>query len=632
MGSPGPTGETVSDSPPLVSDPASSPVRRALSGRPGDLAAWLTLGLAVVATLATLPLIWTPLQLQHYRSKMHPEWHLYLVGAQLLAMPFFLLIGRLPRSKRGWFVFVIANLEIAALAGLSALDLLNLAAIHVLVLGLRLAILSLWLFVLVGIPVVIWRLSTRRSRPAVNGSTIGKLWLSALVFLLAAEPSAALLGHVLDNPNRLTHPKDLPAPLPNELHVAFVGESTMAGFPYLKFGIPKVVGWQLAQMYPDRKVVLDDLSAVGLNLRTALARLEKLTVRPQLLLLYSGHNEFFYNVEELATNLDTPWERFDWLFEWSPLFRVLDQRISRQIGVQELEGQGTRSLVDRPIASPEACQKRLARFDAQLEQLAQWGRRLDIAQLWFIPAGTEADYAPSRSCLDHAPTDAEREAIETIEQQGRSLQNQGRWQEADEKYRAALERYPGFAEFHFQLAECLMHLGKSAQAVPHYAQALESDGRPVRMTRAWRHAVAQVAERHAIPLVDSDAVLRPHTPSGILDRSVFLDYVHPNLRAYFDLGMAGVERIRGDNLVLRKLGQPQTPAHTDFAAAIAKSGFTAKDLALAYRRTAEADRWMFRLRFESSGLTRDAKRYEDWSRQLDSGQIAPGQSGTESLK
>jgi len=67
-------------------------------------------------------------------------------------------------------------------------------------------------------------------------------------------------------------------------------------------------------------------------------------------------------------------------------------------------------------------------------------------------------------------------------------------------------------------------------------------------------------------------------------------------------------------------------------AAIAAAGFTAKDLALAYRRTAEADRWMTRLRFESSRLTRDARQYEDWSRRLEKGEIAPGEAGTESLK
>jgi tetratricopeptide (TPR) repeat protein len=613
-------------------NPTSEPARRKPWSRRSDLTAWLSLGLAVAATLATLPLIWTPIRLQQYRSVMHPDWYLYLIGAQVLTLPFFFLAGGLPRSRRGWSVFLIANAQVAALACLSALDLLNLAALHVLVLGLRVAILSIWLFVLVGIPVVIWRLATRRPGSATQISTLGKLWFSVLVFLLVAEPSAALLARVLDNPNRLTLPKDLSLPPSGELHVAFVGESTMAGFPYMKFGIPKVVGWQLQQMYPNHKVVLDDLSAVGLNLRTALQRLNTLTVRPQLLLLYSGHNEFFYDVEELATDLDTPWERFDGLFEWSPLFRVLDQRISRHIGVQDLKAQGARTLVDRPIASPEACEKRLARFGGQLDQLASWCERLKIDGLWFVPAGTEADYAPNRSCLDHPPTDSERKEIESIAREGRSLEQQGRWREADTKYQTAVLRYPVFAEFHFRLAECLMHEEGAALAVPHYAEALECDGLPVRMIAPWRNKIAEITGRHAIPLVDADAVLRPHTKAGILDRSVFLDYVHPNLRAYYDLGMAAIERLGSDKPWLRQVGPPHAPGHTDFASAIASAGFTAKDLALAYRRTAEADRWMMRLRFESSRLARDAKQYEDWSRQLESGQIVPGRSGTESLK
>ncbi len=79
-------------------------------------------------------------------------------------------------------IFVIADLEeIVTIAGLSALNLLGLAAIHAMVLGLRLAIGSLWLFVLIGIPVVIWRLATRPRGSAVQVSTLGKLWFSALV-------------------------------------------------------------------------------------------------------------------------------------------------------------------------------------------------------------------------------------------------------------------------------------------------------------------------------------------------------------------------------------------------------------------------------------------------------------------
>jgi tetratricopeptide (TPR) repeat protein len=628
-GSPGQNSEPLTGSPP-VGD--SGRTRRVLWPRRGDLAAWLMLGLAVAATIATLPLIWTPIRLQPYRSAMHPEWHLYLIGAQVLALPLFLLIAGPPRSPRGWVVLVISNLELAALAFLSALDLLNVAAVHVLVLGLRLTMLALWIFVLAGIPVVVWRLANRGNRPATALPLWAKVWFSALVLLLFAEPTAALLTRVLPNPNRLSFPKSLPSPPPGELHIAFVGESTMAGFPYLKFGIPKVVGWQLEQMYPDRKIVLDDVSAVGLNLRTALARLDRLTVRPEVLLLYSGHNEFFYDVEELATDLDTPWERFDGLFEWSPLFRLLNQRISHHIGVHDLEAEGARTLVDRPIASPEARAKRLARFEGQLEQLAQWCQCLEISELWFVPAGSEADYAPNRSCLDHLPVDSERQQLEAIELEGRSLETAGRWQEAGHKYQAALERHPTFAEFNFQVAECLMHEGKSGQAAPRYAQALECDGLPIRMIAPWRQTVTKVAERHAIPLIDSQAVLRPHTAANILDRSVFLDYVHPNLRGYYDLGMAAIERIRSEKALLGERDAARTPAHTDFASTITWAGFTAKDLAQAYRRTAEADRLMSRLRFESSRLTADSQRYQDWYLDLESGRITPGQSGTESLK
>ena len=119
--------------------------------------------------------------------------------------------------------------------------------------------------------------------------------------------------------------------------------------------------------------------------------------------------------------------------------------------------------------------------------------------------------------------------IESLAQEGRSRQEAGRWHEAVAQYRDAVLRYPGFAEFDFQLAECLMHEGDRTEAALHYAQALESDGLPVRMIAPWRQMVAEVAGRHEIPFLNTDDVLRPHTKAGILDRSVFLDYVHPNL-------------------------------------------------------------------------------------------------------
>jgi tetratricopeptide (TPR) repeat protein len=633
-----PDGPSVGAGAPLGESSVPRSAGDAPRRRNKNLAAWLAAGVALIATLATVPLIWTPISLQWYHEALHAEWHICLIVALVLTMPLCLLFGGWPRSWAGRFVFLFANLEILAIACLSALHLLQIAAVHVLVLGLRVAILSLWLYVLIGLPFVVWSVATRRRRPrqlnqsAAAGSVWGKLWFSALLMLLIAEPTAAFLPRVLDK-HKLTFPTSLPDPPADELHLAFVGESTMAGFPYLKFGIPKVVGWQLEQMYPSRKIVLDDLSAVGLNLQTACARLDRLKVRPQLLLLYSGHNEFFYDVEELATDLETPWERFDGLFASSPLFRLLDRRIPRDVGSsRELEGALDRALVDRSVASAEARAKRLVRFEKQLESLAEWSDRQHIASLWFVPTGTEADYAPNRSYIDPSPSESTREDIESRSRSARALQHAGHWKEAADKYEEALARYPGFAEFHFQLAESLMHDGRPQQATPHYAQALELDGHPVRMLGPWRQKIVEVAGRHAIPLIDADAVLRRHTPHGMLDRSVFLDYVHPNLQSYYGLGMAAAAQIRQMNPFPPHEGEPRKPAHIDFADAIAWAHFTASDLALAYRRTAEANRWMTRLRFESAGLKRDAQQYEDWRHKLETHEIAPGQAGTESLK
>jgi hypothetical protein len=198
-----------------------------------------------------------------------------------------------------------------------------------------------------------------------------------------------------------------------------------------------------------------------------------------------------------------------------------------------------------------------------------------------------------------------------------------------------VDRYPSFAEFHFQQAECQMHEGIFTAAADHYYKAQELDGLPVRMTAPWRKKLQEVAMHHPIPTLFAGQELLPdRSPRShrLLDGSLFLDYVHPNLRAYYRLGMSAAERFGRHRIVVQRFGEGRSPTSIDFASAIAWAGFTTKDLALAYRRTADANRLMSRLRFESSRLIRDAQKYEDWSRRLESGQITPGQAGTESLK
>ena len=47
----------------------------------------------LIATLATVPLIWTPVSLQGYHEALHAKWHIYLIAAQLVMMPLFCTFG-----------------------------------------------------------------------------------------------------------------------------------------------------------------------------------------------------------------------------------------------------------------------------------------------------------------------------------------------------------------------------------------------------------------------------------------------------------------------------------------------------------------------------------------------------------
>ncbi len=603
-------------------------------------------GLALVVTVVTATLPWGEGGPFSATGERYAEWYLYLISLQIVVMPLIILFCGFPLSWRGRGGFLLINLELLALIFLAKNFLLHDVLFHGTQITLRIMLVVLWIFVLLGWPVVIWKLHRRRrygrtvpreqntkdeyqSRPFL----LGRLWFASALLLGLTELSSALFLSIDRQRNRVELPESLREPSADELRVVAVGESTMAGFPYNgRFGIPEVILWQLQQMYPARKIVVENLAKDGHNLRKAMQEINNLKIRPHLLLLYSGHNEFFYDLEEIWRDVEFSWERFDYWIDWSPTFRLFDRNLLRAEADRDLKGDSGRHLVDRNITTAKMGKFRLERFRDQLTQLALWQQRRGIPSLWFVPAGSEADFEPNRSYLSHEPTQAEREGIEQTNLAARQLTEAGKWREAAEKYKGALNRFDGFAEFHFQLGECLAATGDFEQARRHYARALDQDGYPIRMVGSYRRQVAEVAEEFQIPTVDTDKVLRPHTPHGVLDRSVFVDYVHPNLRSYYSLGLAATARIIETGL-LRETGGPSVePKAREFGQVIKAVGISPMDLAQAYSRVAAADETQRKLRYESSRLQRESRQYREWSRQLQAGGISPGENGTEALE
>jgi len=494
---------------------------------------------------------------------------------------------------------------------------------------LRLAMLGLWCFAGLGLPWVVYWVWRHRSssRPAFG---FGRWWFSAVVLLATAEPLMALLDreHVM-----VAFPERLLDPPAGELRLVSLGESTMVGHPYEpKFGIPQVVAWRLQQMYPQRRVVSENLAVPGINLEQAIAALQRLRYRPHLVLLYSGHNEFMHELEELGGTNESLFGAMDQVLNWSPTFRVVNLRLRQNVVMQSLKSGTTRALVEWPMCSPPMLERRRLRYRRQLEQLAEYGRSQGIAMLWFVPAGSESGYEPNRSIVARATSAAEIAGLNECSQLALERERAADWETAAELYRASLSRHPQFAEFQFRLAECLLELGRTDEARKYFQEALDNDGHPVRTIQPYRLAVAEVAAAFSIPVVFTGDVLRPSTPLGILDRSLFHDNVHPTLRGFFLMGMAGADVLRTSGLLELRFGAPADIRPGQFEDAVTGMEIDRTDVATACRRVANGLRWLARFRFDPSRRKAQADGYLRLAERLEAGEIEPGEAGAEALR
>ena len=529
------------------------------------------------------------------------------------------------------------NASLAGFAVLGFHHLVEVVLYRMLELILRLLIPAAWFFAATGIvPVTVGIARRRRNRGEKKPFLVGRLWFACLIGLTLSESTC---GWLLRQELVLTIPRGLPASPENELHVVAIGGSSMLGHPYEpKYGMAEVAAWRLRQLYPDRNVRVSNLAIGGLNLREAIDRLHQLQLRPDLLLVYSGHNEFFRDLEDAERTAESPFRILDPLLMKSPTFVMTYRLLSHRAAVKDLKkdlakniNQSGSTLIRDHIVPVSIYQERLVRFRTQLEQLSLYCRREKIATIWFVPAGNEADWDPNRSSLSTFHSANVEKQFQSWYRKAKRLETDGEFEAAVSVYQRGLQSEPDLAEFHFRLGQCLLKLDRDEEAALHLKRALDSDGHPIRANSDYRSIIADVARQFEVPLIDSPSLLRKHSKRAILNRTLFHDNVHPTLKTLFLLGTAACQKIETDSQLQSQLGKPKALAAPDFEQSLADAGITADDLSLACARIAFGIRWLTRCRFDAEWRLRQAERFQRWSDQLKSGEIQPGDDGSEPL-
>ena len=395
-----------------------------------------------------------------------------------------------------------------------------------------------------SLPTTLYSPPGRSSRWPKQLAQFGRLGLTGLLlFLLGAGGKSRLPSHPRGSRN---HAQKLAFERIFPTRPATATSISLSSASRAQRGFRTTGGFQSAKSWPGsfkKQTRIDPstsncLALAGDTLEKQHLTLTHLGRRPDILVIYCGHNEFYSRLW-WSRNID---------------HYIVDQRPSRfGVMVGTLEGCSSvcslirelaaicriaipppantrRDLVDVPVYTAEEYRLLLADFRNRLDEMVTYAERVGALPVLILPPANDADFEPNRSYLPPLTPRAERESIRTSVPGGsaaRSRRSGGRQRGAIAELVA---RQPCFAEAHYRFAQLLEQSGDWEEAYRQYIAARDADGMPMRCLSSFQQAYRDVASRHGCILIDGQNYFHLIGRHGLLDDELFQDAMHPSLR------------------------------------------------------------------------------------------------------
>ncbi len=349
----------------------------------------------------------------------------------------------------------------------------------------------------------------------------------------------------------VTLPENLPPRSDDQtIELAVLGESSAQGVPYHAWvSIGQMVAWKLEEAIPGRRVRIQTLANSGDTLELQHQRLAMIPRRPDLLIVYCGHNEFGsrLNGSRLAVPYDDDLRPAAWrmVLDAAEALSATCELIRRAIERCRLEvpPSGRRELVDAPAFTPREHDLLLADYRRRLDAILDYTSRIHALAIVIVPPGNDADFEPNRSFLPHSTPRGQREEFARDFMRARRLESID-LASAIVAYRGLIARQPGFAESYYRLGVLLSLAGSREDSYRAFIAARDRDGYPVRCPSEFQDVCRDVARRHEAILIDGQAELHAIGRHGRLDDELFQDAMHPSLRGQIALAQAVLSKLR----------------------------------------------------------------------------------------
>lgn len=326
----------------------------------------------------------------------------------------------------------------------------------------------------------------------------------------------------------------------NTVRIVLLGGSAIKGFPQTRrFAASAYLEEMLADVWPDRTVEVINLGTTAVASFPVTRFLQlALDYEPDLVIVYTGHNEFYgaYGVASSNQAGSTP-AMLELQYQVRGL--AIMQALSRLVNY--FSGDTSPSLMEimvgQDYVEPDSWKREAAAklLYAHVGSMIEMCHERDVPVLVCSLPGNERDLAPigtdTGDSHDQRILAAARDSLDTAPAKAIGMLSQ------------LLQRRPGSASAHFYLGKAHAAAGNHDQARYHFVQARDLDPMPWRATTASQQGIRRAVDEQGAQLCDVESAFRRQSPGGSIGWELMDDHVHPSLQGQALLARTVVETL-----------------------------------------------------------------------------------------
>lgn len=314
----------------------------------------------------------------------------------------------------------------------------------------------------------------------------------------------------------------------NSIRIFCLGESSMFGVPYqMTANIPAILRRQLRALLPDKEIEVINLGASAINTNVILHFAPRLIqFEPDLILIYTGHNEFYGPDGVHASWLE---QRFSWLTQIkydvreTALYHILsslgnEQQRSGPSDINLMQQVSKRAQID--LDAPEA-ETVLRNFESNVKNIFAVFSEKNIPVI----------ISDITSNISFPPFIADT-SFQLQTMLAKKLLDERKYSDARE-YLNSLNIRTHHALVHYYLGKGYEGMGEFDSARFHYRQARDQDLLKFRAPDTINAIIKRVSKERGIPFFSVDSIFEVNSSHGIPDTTLFWEHLHPTIKGYY---------------------------------------------------------------------------------------------------